>query len=119
MAKPTYEELEKRVKELEREKDEQKKAEDVLRISERNYREIFDATNDAIIVHDMATGKIVDVNKKLCELLSYSYEEVINLTIQDLSYDKPPYTENEAKQWIKKAVEKGPQLFEWLARKQR
>jgi len=96
---------------------ERKRAEEAQQASERNYREIFDATNDGIIIHDMATGRIVDVNNKLCELLGYSFEEVMDLTVQDLSYGKPPFTENEAKQWIKKAIEEGPQLFEWLARK--
>jgi len=30
----------------------------------REYREIFDAANDAIFVHDLRTGKILDVNRK-------------------------------------------------------
>ena len=86
---------------------------------EQNYREIFDATNDAIIVHDMGTGKIIDVNRELCELLGYSYQEVKHLTIKDLSSGKPPYTEKIGKEWIKKAIEEGLQLFEWLARKKK
>ncbi|MBU0986645.1 MAG: PAS domain S-box protein [Proteobacteria bacterium] len=109
--------MEQKVKNLEEEVSKRKLSEEAQQASERNYREIFNATNDAIIVHDMATGKIVDVNNRLCELLGYSYQEVKNLTVKDLSYGKPPYTENEAEQWIKKAVEEGPQLFEWLARK--
>ena len=96
---------------------ERKQAEVALQVSERNYREIFRATNDAIMVHDTATGQILDVNDKLCELLGYPHQEAIQLTAGDLSHGEPPYTENEATQWIRKAADEGPQLFEWLARK--
>lgn len=41
-----------------------KQAEEALRASEANYRAIFDAANDAVIVHDMDTGRVIDVNRR-------------------------------------------------------
>ena len=42
--------------------------------------------------------------------------EALGLTVEDLSSGQPPFTQREAISLIKKAVEEGPQLFEWLAK---
>ena len=96
---------------------ERKRAQEALRASERNYREIFNCSNDAIVVHDMATGAVVDVNQTMCEMFGYSYEEALRVLVQDLSQGEPPYSQAEAARWIQRAVEEGPQIFEWLCRK--
>jgi diguanylate cyclase (GGDEF)-like protein/PAS domain S-box-containing protein len=88
-----------------------------LEMSEKNYREIFNAANDAIFVHDITTGDIMDVNQKMCEMYGYTPEEVCCLKVGDLSQGKPPYTQEDATVWITKAVQEGPQLFEWLAKR--
>jgi len=93
-----------------------KQAEDALRMSEVNYHSIFSSVNDAIFVHDFQTGTILDVNPKMCDMYGYTEREATCLTVDDLSLGKPPYTQEEAQQWIKRAVEQGPQLFEWMAK---
>ena len=40
------------------------------------YRAIFDSVNDAIILRDFNTKKIVDVNAKLCEMTGYTAREI-------------------------------------------
>jgi len=45
-----------------------------LRASEANYREIFEASEDSIFVHDWETGAIVDVNPRACETYGYTRE---------------------------------------------
>jgi len=95
---------------------ERKQAEETLKTSEVNYRTIFDGVNDAIFVHDMQTGAILDVNQKMCDMYGYSPEEARQLTVQDISSGKPPYSQQEALQWIHKASQEGPQLFEWLCK---
>jgi PAS domain S-box-containing protein len=95
---------------------ERKCAEEALTASEANYRAIFDAANDAIFVHDMQTGAILDVNWKMCDMYGYTPEEARRLTVGELSSGEPPYTQADALQWIRKAVEGEPQLFEWNAR---
>ena len=60
--KPSYEELEQRVKELEWEAGDRKQAQDALRESEAIYRLLFSAEPDAIIIVDARTKRIVDAN---------------------------------------------------------
>ena len=93
-----------------------KQAEERLRVSETNYRSIFNSANDAIFIHDMETGEIVDVNAKMCELYGYSAEEIRHVKVEDLSSGEPPYTQEDALRWIRKAVQGEPQLFEWRAK---
>lgn len=60
--KPTYEQLEQRVKDLEKETSERKLTEKLAWVT--SYREIFDAVKGGIFVHDKETGAILDVNEK-------------------------------------------------------
>ncbi|MGQ9919543.1 MAG: PAS domain S-box protein [Bryobacteraceae bacterium] len=93
-----------------------KQKEEALRLAEADYRAIFEAANDAIFVHDPETGQILDVNPKMTEMYGYTADEARRLTVGDLSAGAPPYTQQEALAWIRKATAGEPQLFEWLAR---
>jgi PAS domain S-box-containing protein len=95
---------------------ERKRAEEALKSSEANYRSIFNAANDAVFIHDIHTGQILDVNQRMCEMYGYSPEEARLLSVEDLSAGKPAYTQKDALRWIKKAFQEDPQLFEWLAK---
>jgi|YNPMSStandDraft_1061717.scaffolds.fasta_scaffold00026_46 PAS domain S-box-containing protein len=97
---------------------EQKLNELALQESERKFREIFNSVNEAIFIDDANTGKIIDVNDTMLKIYGYNTkEEVISGNIGDLSANILPYTEEEAQKRIKKAIEEGPQTFEWLAKK--
>ncbi|OGP73222.1 MAG: hypothetical protein A2V86_13375 [Deltaproteobacteria bacterium RBG_16_49_23] len=95
---------------------ERKRSEELLQASENNYRAIFDTANDAIFIHDIETGEILDVNRKMCEMYGYTGEEARRINVEVLSSGTPPYTQENALRWIKKAVEGYPQLFEWMAK---
>jgi PAS domain S-box-containing protein len=95
---------------------ERKQAEEAIQKSEANYRSIFDTANDAIFVHDTESGKILSVNQKACEMFGYAQEELQELTVKDISTGVPPYDQEHALGWIKKAFEEGPQLFEWICK---
>jgi PAS domain S-box-containing protein len=84
--------------------------------AEENYRTIFDTANDAIFVHDAATGAILDVNPKMSEMYGYARDEALQLAVQDLSAGVAPYTQARALQLVREAVAGTPQLFEWLAK---
>jgi PAS domain S-box-containing protein len=86
--------------------------------SEERFRLIFNLVNDAIFVHSLEDGKIVDVNQRSCEMYGYLREELCALSIETISAGYPPYGQKEALGWIAKAVEGEPQIFEWLARRQ-
>lgn len=95
---------------------EQKRSEDALQESEPNYRAIFNSVNDAIFIHNINTGDIIDVNLKMCEMWGYQPEELKGMDVGDISSGEPPYTQSGALRWMKKAVDEGPQVFEWLAK---
>ena len=94
-----------------------KRAEAASRISERNYREIFDACNDGIAIVDPESGAVLDANPSWCEMTGYSREEARRLNVEDFSLGEPPYTKEDALQYGKKAATEGPQLFTWPHRK--
>jgi PAS domain S-box-containing protein len=92
------------------------RTQDELRRNEANYRAIFDAANDAIFVHDTETGAILDVNPKMTEMYGYTPEEARQINVEDISSGEPPYAQDDALQWIGKAVEGEPQIFEWRSK---
>ncbi|UCD76291.1 MAG: PAS domain S-box protein [Phycisphaerales bacterium] len=93
-----------------------KQTEAALRASEANYRAILDGAADAIFVHEIETGRILDVNAKMFEMFGYTAEEVQKLDVGDLSSGETPYTQEDAAHWIKEAAAGGTTVFEWRAR---
>ena len=71
---------------------ERQRAAEALRVSEASYRAIFDAAEDAIFVHDIDTGAIVDVNLKACATFGYTREEFQRNDIGTLGTGERPYT---------------------------
>jgi len=88
-----------------------------LEESEERYREIYNDTSDAIFIHDVETGEIIDVNQAVTEIYGYTIEEAKNLTVEDFSSGVPPHTLQEANRKIANLAKSGPQVFEWHARK--
>jgi len=56
---------------------ERKRAEHALEASEMQYRRLFEAARDGILILEADTGRIVDVNPFLMELTGYSLEEFL------------------------------------------
>jgi len=81
-----------------------------------DYSVIFNAVNDAIFVHDIETGAILDVNQRACEMYCYSREEFLSLCVGDISSDIQPYRQEDALSHIHKAAEGEPQVFEWMGK---
>ncbi len=97
--------------------DDRKQAELDLIESERNYREIFNAANNAIVVHDADTGKILDVNEGMLEMYDYTYQEAIELDVGKISSGVHPYTMEEGGRKVQETVLHGSCSFDWLCRK--
>ncbi|HEX6138720.1 MAG TPA: PAS domain S-box protein [Casimicrobiaceae bacterium] len=95
---------------------ERARAEAALRASEASYRAIFEASEDAIFIHDWDTGAFVDANPKACLTYGYSVDEFRGLTVADISAGTPPYTMADAARWIAKAKAGAPVYFEWRRR---
>src|SRR5580693_6069962 len=59
--------------------------EQALRASELSYRRLFEAAKDGILILDVDTGRINDVNPFLTKLLGFSHNEMVGKTVGELS----------------------------------
>jgi PAS domain S-box-containing protein len=82
--KPTYEELEQRVKELEEQIFKRKQAEEALRESEKKYQDLYDNAPDMFCSVDSTTGTILQCNQTLANNLRYTKEEIVGRPVFDL-----------------------------------
>ena len=96
---------------------ERRRSEQSLGESEARFRTIFDSVNDAIVLFDRKTGAMQDVNQRTCELFGYDRGEALKLDIGAISSGESAYTREEALRRMRKAVQAGPQLFEWHCKK--
>ena len=83
----------------------------------KNYQAIFNATKEAIFIHDAQDGTILDVNDRMLEVFGYDRAGALSLRISDLSEGTPPFSQVEAVEKVRSASVEGPQFFEWLLRK--
>jgi PAS domain S-box-containing protein len=63
---------------------ERKRADEALRKSEANYRQLFDSSPAAIYQIDFRTGKLLKANEVICEYLGCSQEEITSITPYDI-----------------------------------
>jgi PAS domain S-box-containing protein len=82
--------------------------------SEQNYREIFNATSEAIFLHDHKTGAILDVNQTALNMFGYTRNEMLKLTPEDLTPKEFKLHERQKIQMMEEALREGSHVFEWL-----
>ena len=63
---------------------ERKKMEDALRDAELKFRTIFDNASDGLLLARAGDRKFVEANEKICQMLGYSKEELLQLGISDI-----------------------------------
>lgn len=68
---------------LKKEAEERKRTKEGLRKSEEKYRNLFQTSTDAIIIHDLE-GNMLDANEKALELFGYTDSEMKLLTAHDI-----------------------------------
>jgi two-component system NtrC family sensor kinase len=95
---------------------ERRRADEALRVSEASYRAIFDAAEDAIFVHDLDTGAIVDANPKACAAFGYTRDELRHLDLGTLGSGTSPYTGEEARRLLQRAAAGEDLRIEWHGR---
>jgi PAS domain S-box-containing protein len=74
-----------------------------LKKSEEKYRALFDNSSDAILLLKN-DNSIFDANRRSCDLLGYSYDELTGMTVMDLH---PPEEHKRARQLKEQGVETG------------
>ncbi len=89
---------------------------ETLKESELRFRALFDSANDAILVHHIKTGAIIDANQKFTEIYGYSRDEARAMSIQQMSAQVPAYNQRSILRWFRRTQRYGPQVFEWQAR---
>ena len=78
-----------------------------LLASEVRYRRLFESAKDGILILDAETGKIVDVNPFLIELLGYTKQDFIEKSIweigtfQDIFENKEKFLELQQKEYVR------------------
>ena len=83
--KPTYEELEKRIKEIEIVEYQFKRAEEARKVDEGRFRSVFDnsAVGMAIVSMD---GRVVEANGVDCHFLGYSSKEIVGMHFSEFTH---------------------------------
>lgn len=80
----------------------EKEHDEKINEKEKQYRNLFELSNDAIFIHDK-TGKILDVNKKACRMVKFNKDDLLNIKVQDLHVKE---NIGESKQSIKELIKK-------------
>ena len=84
-----------------------KHAEEALYASEFRYRRLFESARDGILIVDFDTGKILDVNQYLIDMLGYSHEEFLEKYLwevspfKDTALNKDAFAELQQKGYIR------------------
>jgi PAS domain S-box-containing protein len=112
--KPTYEELEHKVKELEKSVSERKRGEGEAQVQAKWIRVLFSSIKDAIFVHpfkEEGFAPFTEVNDTACERYGYSREEFLHLTAPNIT-QKPEANAHSKHSHRSKLLEKGHLVFE-------
>jgi len=107
--KPTYEELEQKVKKLEELLTKSKQVEASLHDTEKLYHLLFDHSPDGILIVDPATTRFLDFNETACRQHGYSREEFSQLSVFDVEVDETP---EEIQLHIEYVIQRGISDFE-------
>jgi PAS domain S-box-containing protein len=63
-----------------------KRAEEALKESEAEFRAIFEMAGTGKAEADLSSGRLLRVNQKLCEITGYAAEELLRMTLQELTH---------------------------------
>ncbi len=86
-----------------------KKAEEALRQSEARFRRLVEHAADAFYLVDPETSRILDVNERASQALGYTRDELLNMTVQDMSVH---VTQEQLKRIYDKCVSGVPHTWE-------
>ena len=85
--------------------------------SEKNYQEMFNASTDAIILHNQETGRILEANDAVKRMFGYSKEEMLELTMQDISGTDSRYLSQDVANEEAGPGHETTRSFEWQCRR--
>ena len=85
---------------------------DGTRLAPGDYRTIFDNLSEGIFLHPPDSDEILEANARRAEMLGYTREELLELTVSDVTDDdwEPPHSPRER---IEQTRREGRITFEW------
>jgi PAS domain S-box-containing protein len=83
--------------------------------AERNYRDLFEKSNEGIIIHDEVTGRILDINQNACDIIKVTKQDVLSGIVDIFGHHKSGYRFSDAIKEQKRKVRDGKQSFDWEA----
>ena len=95
---------------------ERKRAEDVLRESEKRYRILVEHAPEAIVTMDVQTGRFVDANENAVRLLGRSREDLYRIGPMDIRATMGPdnqESKNHIDEMIQQALAGATPRYEW------
>jgi PAS domain S-box-containing protein len=92
-----------------------KSSEKYLIESERNYREIFNATSEAIFILDARNGDLIDTNQAALDLFGITHEEFIDSAHDDHLMTDLGFNHIMFREFVVHALVHQHAVFEWLA----
>ncbi|GEM_PF-886218 len=66
---------------------ERKRAEEAVRKSELEYRNLFESANDAIIIFEPRDETILEANSRACDFYGFSKDELVGMSLKSFSRD--------------------------------
>jgi len=86
---------------------ERKRLEELLRMSEEKYRQLFATVPDAIFIFDAETRQFIDVNESALKLYGYTREEFLSMKLVDITAE-PEESEKVVKKTIAAKMDRVP-----------
>ncbi len=100
---------------------ERKAHEAALRESEQKFRELFEASSDAIQILDPQERKIIDCNAATVRMAGGGDKDwFLKQPVGTMSPERQPdgrLSRDAGRAWAERALRQGPQRFEWVARR--
>lgn len=83
-----------------------KNAETELRLSEEKYRAIYSQAYIGIALVDKDTGKFIEVNQRLCDILGYEMDDLQKMSVRELRLEGDLSHLPSGKEFIKRGFER-------------
>ena len=74
-------------------REERNRAEQALRRSVRDYRQLFESASDAILILDAETAEILEANRNACQTYGLTREQLLGRQLRSLAADTPRFEE--------------------------
>src|SRR4030042_2778817 len=79
----------------------------------QSYYEIFNSASELMLVCDINTGKIIDVNHTVSDTLGYQHDELLHMSLVDLNASESVSNKKKSLSRIREAAKGKNQVFVW------